>query len=623
MTNISNSQRPEPGSLTPWTRWILPVLTLTILAISALSSDIASQWYSRLAYYLMWVPLILWVIAYTQMAVSEKWRAADWVQRNRVGIFLAAVLTAAVAFSVPATLRVLSDEANVIAVSRSMSSEKRAENITHGYQYYFSFHAEKAVSVGVEKHALLFPFLAHMVHAVSGYRVENIYALNLLLFFLTLLLAHHLLAPRAGPYAAAAGQLFMAATPIITIVGRSGGVDLLAALTLLLSVWAAILVVRSATEERQIFLLTTLVLWINTRQEAPASALALLAVLTVAGKLHWRKLAAGYIRVRLLILCLLPALWQRILVKDPFEEGAGEAPFGLHHLISNNWKFIQQFWDARFFVPFNPPLLWLGTIGAAVLAWAAWKDFRREGSDRSVFLICSSVGAMILAQWVTITAYFRGVPDHPSCSRYFVPFCVVLAITGAWFLGRKVINSAAGRVAVAGIGLLLFIVYNPVAANGSFVETQIAVREYRFVRDFLRYNAPKNSLIISGRPGHYAIHEYGSLGFGLANKTRSSILNNFQNHLFADIFVVQSVNPVTGKVLKNHDIHPDYVLETVAEMQNTPTELTRISAVLREAYEPGAGMGTSGNAEPFTKVVSNIPGIDGEIGIVDPSHLAP
>ena len=71
------------------------------------------------------------------------------------------VLTVSIFSSNPFFYKTLSDETNLLSISRSLLIEKRAYNVTEGLYYYNNFQALKH---GIPKRPLLHPYLVQWIH---------------------------------------------------------------------------------------------------------------------------------------------------------------------------------------------------------------------------------------------------------------------------------------------------------------------------------------------------------------------------------------------------------------------------------------------------------------------------
>jgi len=105
------------------------------------------------------------------------------------------------------------------------------------------------------------------------------------------------------------------------------------------------------------------------------------------------------------------------------------------------------------------------------------------------------------------------------------------------------------------------------------------IREYRHVDAFLKKNADKGTLIICGRPGQLIVSNYGAISYSTANQEVSTVLEQFKNHLFSKIYVIQSISYKDKSPFKDEIIDPRYQFETVDELQVTGSYFLRISRV--------------------------------------------
>lgn len=94
---------------------------------------------------------------------------------------------------------------------------------------------------------------------------------------------------------------------------------------------------------------------------------------------------------------------------------------------------------------------------------------------------------------------------------------------------------------------------------------------------YLESLGTRRILVLSDRPGLYAIHDYGAVS--IVNAPRS-LLFELSRHLYADIYLVQEVDLATHEPQQKFNPWPDVKTETVLEFQNSATSSVRIARVL-------------------------------------------
>lgn len=562
----------------------LALAAFALAFITVKNEPLMAKWYTKSAYYFMTLMVFVWAHSIVRCLKTESFDAAVFLRRHAKPFLWALALCAVIGVSVKPMLRVLSDETNLLSVSRSMTYHRTVENLTHGYHYYNNFYTERGVSSGTEKHPLLFPYFTHLTHVLTGYRAENPYLLNwLVLLVLLCLLAVVLSEYWRTPWVIAA-LTFVAAQPVVSQCAMSGGFDLFFALFALISYVSLKKFIERPTSERFAVLWMSLVLFVNTRQES-----VLFFVLSIGALLVFRYLKKSHLTDSIVCaltpLLFLPIFWQRLLVKDPFEHGKGEAPFSVAHFLKNNILFFKSLLNFGYFIPYATLVNCAGVAGllyAAYLASVNHPSFDAFAKDRRRLHWVSIVGAGLLVQWTLITSFYRGIPDHPSDARYFVLFVVFLSVVAVFAL--RSLRPVIVRPSVAILlSLGAFALYHPVSIEGRFTNTQTLPRKQVFVIDWLKKNAGQNILIITDRPGQYIVYDYGAINFGFANARKRQIIGDHKRRLHEEVYVVQEVSYADGKPVKGNELDADFKLETVAALQNTATIFVRI-AKLVEPY---------------------------------------
>ena len=118
--------------------------------------------------------------------------------------------------------KTLSDETNMLSVSRSLLTQKKAYNVTEGVYYYQNFNLSAQT---LPKRPLLFPYLTHLFHVLAGYDWQHPFRLNQLALF-GLLWATVLTSGLRGQLGLGIGAaLIIISSPLLNIHAASAGFD--------------------------------------------------------------------------------------------------------------------------------------------------------------------------------------------------------------------------------------------------------------------------------------------------------------------------------------------------------------------------------------------------------------
>ena len=570
--------------LTPLNAAVVGV-ALPFYAVSAYSffhKELARKMIMTTTYYLMAVLVVLWIWSLVKYLQAEKFSIKKFLGEHGAGLLAALLLTVVIAVSVKPALRVLSDETNMASVARSMFYKKTVENVTQGYYYYGNFQPVETAHPIIEKRPFLMPYLVQTLHALFGYRIYNIFLANLIFLYLTFFCIYLFLSRYMERLWVFSAMVCVAAQPLVSSCGTSGSFDLSGAFCLV----AGFVALQNWLEKpkaawRFEFLLLCLAALAQSRPESLIFTALLGILLLFLGYLKKELISSKFWLLASIPAFLLPVLWQRLLITDQYENPKGVEPFSLSNIALNSVEFFKTF--GRFDV-YLPLATLLNIVGAAGVLFAAGLLIM-SADKRHAFMknkplrdFTLAVGVILAAHWVVYTAYYFGKVAHPSSARYFVLTCILLSMAAVAFV--RYLSDGKHSALFFIISCALFILYNPVAIENRFSNTQTLPRQYEYIVDFMKNKAPRHSLLITGRPGQYIVHEYGAVDFNYANFNSKKILEGFHRHLYQEIYVAQDVLYETDQPEMSHRLSADFKLETVEALQNTAYVYTRISRVV-------------------------------------------
>lgn len=547
-----------------------------------LNTDFARNFYSYGGYYLICGLFILWIISIMQCAWHEKFSIKSWLSSYKIGILVSIVIIAVVFLSIKPILRVLADETNLLGVSKSMVYGKRTDNVTMGKWYYDNFYP---LSGGMDKRPLLFPFFTSLIHSLLGYRAENVFILNALVLFSLLLLIYINMKNAFGEIWGISSVIILASQPMVIQCATSGGFDLLSSLFLVICFCCL-----KAFLEKPLSVLRFRMLWASllmfssVRYEGAASFFLAILILALL-----RYIKIGFFKEGINVIyfytpmALLSNYLAAVLIANPLqvEEAKNATAFALEYFIKNNIYFCKSLVDYHFSLPYAAIV---NAIGIVAIFYFTYRFFEGKYSKNNSRMHLIAISAICLLLNLTFyTSCYAGLSNHPSLSRYFLSYVIVLSIL-AVMLMYSIDFFKKRPVYVILFSIAMFILYHPVSVEDRFSRTQTLPREYRFVMYYLEQEGRKDNnsfVVVTSRPGMYTVHNYGAVDFNNANN-RDDLLNQFNNRLFSDIFVVQSIEYKTQKPAKGYELNKKYVLKTIAEGQIDSEKFIRISRVLRK-----------------------------------------
>ncbi len=543
-------------------------LGFILYPLSGSGNSIAQNLFAKGSYYFLIVMLLTWVYSLQAWYQANPKSMSKEVKMG--ALFFALILAIIVWMGVEKSFKVLSDEANLISVSQSLSFSKTAYNHTMGRWYYDNFWP---ITFEIDKRPLLYPFLVSIFHSVLGYSINNAFLCNTVVLFLLLFLVFNLVYPIAGFLGGLAAMLFVIAQPIICITAVSGGFDLLACL---LQIWIMFLVLELCRKENtwlRPLIWSSLILLCHTRYEKIIAIPIVFAWLVIFKKLTFKDLKEHRYFYAFSFLFFLPRIWQ-LMVPQNYENPKGVPVVGWVNFVKHFPIFIRALFNIENELPYAT-LLNIACL-IIIALWCGWllkNGFLKKFKTSAPFIMVTL--SFVFAELGISISHHFGVFDHPTQSRLFVLFLCVLSLSP--FLLRWVLGYTPSKLlALAAAGFFIF--YFPIAEENRFVNKLTLIRKTHWVYDFLANVKTKDILLISDRPGIYTIAPVGSVDFKWAIANHETIRNEVKRHLYQAVYVVEDIHYDKEKESELKDVFPH--IETILERQNSAEEFVRIGKVI-------------------------------------------
>ncbi len=555
-------------------RAILIVIATLLLALTLPNPAKMQDFFVHGSYAIMAVLFFVWLGILLKHAIASKADPKAFLRSYGPGILFAVALSIFIFVSVKPSLRVLADETNVLAVSKSMVYERAVDNVTEAKWYFLNF---QPISRVLEKRSLLFPFFASIIHILTGYRLENVFVLNFFALAALLSLLHIWFKKHLGAAWSYIMLFLVVSQPIVSLCAASGGLELLQVLFLLIAFMSLERFMEDASAANFELLWINLIMLCHTRYESFIFFIVCMALLGYFKYIRLEFFTKSALYALTPILCL-PILWQRILMRGHFQEPPGVPVFAVEHYIKYNVMFLKNLFNFQFFLPYANVV---NLVGLAGLLYFVQKIFERnpqKSKTRAHFLLFVLV--LMCCSWIIFTSHFLGTMELPSSGRFYLMFCIALSLAAGLMLYqlRGILPTRITAVAA----LAAFCVYHPIAVENRFINSQVIIREYRFVDDFLKKLNDPNLLLVYGAPGFFTVRNYGSVHYSHANANKEQILNEYKRRLFSDIYVVQEISYDSGKPTDETALVSDYELEPLTGLQNTAETYLRMSKVVNK-----------------------------------------
>jgi 4-amino-4-deoxy-L-arabinose transferase-like glycosyltransferase len=551
------------------------LLLLLLLSIADLTT--AQQLFVNTTYYFLMATLLCWAGTYLHGARDfRRDSVVAWVKENWPGLVIAFAVTVITGLAVEPALRMLSDEANLAGTAKNLFASKTATFTVSGKYYYDSFWD---VDVAIDRRPTLFPFLVSLVHTVIGYSYKNVFLFNLLVLPAFLLVAYRLAKSLGGETFAIVAALLVAAHPATLLAVRSGGFDFFATFFALLSIKSLHDYVREHSPARLAMLWMNLCMFAEIRYETALFIVPIVALLLIFKLLSWSTLRPYAFVYAVTPAYFLPRIWQSLLRGNIPEQDPGTVTFSLDNFLNNAHEYFQPILSPTGSFPSHSALLiGLGVVGC--LLWLRWLAGRVRASDWQApqMRFAIFVTAWLLLQAIISFTYVWGRAQYPSAARLVIAFDTFFSFAAAWVLTSALTRFRPFVPILLATAALAFQL--PVAAQHRMLNRLTQTRESRASWRFFERLGEKRILIVTDRPNHFTIMDYGAMSFDSARRD-PYLLTAFARHLFYDIYVIQQIKLSTNKPLPGYEIWPTRKLDTVLEFQNDADVLIRISRLAR------------------------------------------
>jgi hypothetical protein len=482
--------------------------------------------------------------------------------------------------------KILMDEIMLLGTSMSLHFEKTALVPMRGNDIQGAF---QLLNGQLDKRPLFQPFLVSTLHDLTGYRPENVFALNTALTFGLLGLAYQIGRRLAGRAAGALAVLLLTSLPLLAQNASGGGFEVLNLVMILLTLLLGMIFLeRRDHPSLDAFLLSGILLSL-TRYE---SVLFLLPVALIIGWVWWieRRPILSWIFVFAPLFLLVCALHNKVFDArasswELASQPGHDQPFALSYLPENVGHALNFFFSTTGEQSNSLVLSVLGFVALPFFALWTYKALRESRRQSPARLALAFFGMGFAAHTLLMMCYFWGKFDDPVIRRLSLPLNLGLVLATVLVATEL----ARGRLwcwrvlALATIGGI-FAHSLPAMARHDYTLDYYIGRETDWRREFIAAHPERDYLFIDNSAITWITHLVSSTPVLQALQHKENIVYHFRNHTFTAIYVFQrmEVDAATGKytVQSSDDLGPDYQLETVWERRFTPLTVSRISRVV-------------------------------------------
>jgi hypothetical protein len=559
---------PEPRRLVLFAgATVVAVLTGWILV----TPGMAKQLISVGGYYYMLGVFALFVWAAWRVCAARQsvWRG--WLRRPG---WAGAAIGAATVFALTGDAfkhKVLFDEYVLQGTALHMHATKEIGTVIRAYDIAGSW---VPIDTFLDKRPYFFTFLVSLVHDLTGYRIANLFLVNVALTPMLFGLVYWLGRQIAGRGAALLGMALLATMPLVGQNSTGAGMELhnLAMIALVMAL--TVLWLRAPDKDRLSALVLGTVLLANSRYESAIFVVPAAAAI-VAG--WWR---AGCVILSwpavIAPLLLVPRVWHnRFLDASPllWQLNEGQTSrFSFDYLPSNldgAWSFFFSF-STR--LPNSWYLSVLGVIALGAFLWVAWRwartPERKELSPATLTMLF--FGAGIAGNLGLLMFYYWSRLDDAIAARFALPMCLLLALAGAWFT-HWIEQRRAGvlRLVAWGLGAWLMVWCFPSLAQRLSTSQNLVMQEVEWEHEELMKRPGKVLFITNKSTLPFVLWRVPTIINGMGRQRPEQIGYHLHEGTFTEVIIAQALRPtsVRGEMgIDPDDLMPDsYRLEPIAE----------------------------------------------------------
>lgn len=550
-------------------------------------------------YYYMLGLFALFVFYAKRVGMKRREVWVGWLRRpgwTGIGLVLA---TACVIWIDPFKHKILFDEYVLQGTAFHMHATKEVRTVVRAYDIAGTW---LPIGTFLDKRPYFFTFLVSLLHDLTGYRLANIFALNVALTPIFLGLVYWLgrvLTGSRGPALLAVALL--ATMPLLGQQATGAGMELHNLTMLTLVIALGVLYLRAPDEDRLTLFVLSALLLSQSRYESvifvlPTALIAIVGWLR-AGRLilSWPIVFAPLLLVpyawHSLVFSAKPMLWQL----RPGETSRFSTAY-LQGNLESAWNF---FFNRSIELANSWYLSVLGVIGIAWVIVRGWRWFRDPArpvlSEPTVVLI--AFGGAIMGNLVMVMFYYWSRFDDVMASRFTLPTYLLLALLAALVV-RALDKPRMPATRIAGFGLAVWILVYclPAISRRPYTDQNLVMHEVNWEHDIVAARPGPVLLLTNNSSIPFVLWRIPTLLVAVGAQRGEQISYHLKEGTFKEVLVAQSLRPTTARgdlgVDPDDALPENFKIETITQKRFGGRWL-RISRLI--AIEPQP---TSGGEEP-------------------------
>ncbi len=564
----------QPAGRRPLLLFLLSAALALFVAFRVVTPAQTERLIVKGGYFYVLAVFAAWVIFAWRLMQARRGMCVSWVRRpGRVGLFLMAATGFAV-WTDDFAHKVLFDEYVVQGTAWHMHLTKEIGAPLRAFDFSGTW---MVIDTFLDKRPYFFPFLVSLLHDLTGFRLANVYVLNVAVAFALLGATYWLvrsLTARRGPALLAVALL--ASLPLFGQNATGASMELLNLGMIAAVMVGAVLYLRVPTDDRLSFLILGTVLLAQTRYE---SVLFVFPVAVIIATGWWR---AGRILLPwpalLAPLMLVPYVWHdRFVSSRPvlWQLREGEVARFAWQYLAGNLEGARQFFFST--SPGQPNSLWLTIVGLLGLGWAAVHAVKflrgraagngRPSPDAIVVLL---FGLTVAANLGLLMFYYWSRLDEPIAARFALPSYFFLAVLAGWWARTLDVRGwPATGIMAGGLAVWVLVFGFTAYAHRFYTSQNMVMHELNWEIEQAAKRPRPTLLITSKATLPFLMEKIPAVNTVLARVRLPQIAWHMKQGTFREVIVTQVIRPMSAQgdaIIDPEDEFPVSLhLETIAE----------------------------------------------------------
>jgi hypothetical protein len=517
---------------------------LAILAGYLPSPEACGALLRDLGYYFMILNEGAWVIAVVRAHGPQ---VKELFVEHIPILLIASLIITTLLLLCPPRFRLLADEPNLVGVSMMMHRDRIAAIPT---QTTFDSHGHLHYATEVDKRPLLFSFLVSLAHTISGYRVENAFAVNAVAGAAVLVALFLLVKTFLGREAGLVGLLLGACFPVFTTTATSGSFEVLNLLFVVLSLLTFHSFLHHHTAQHAELFLLTLIMLMQCRYES--AVFVILVVFAIRRLTRVEVLSRLSLLMLLTPFLLLPRVWQmRFFAGKPMEVVKffefDSVPSVLsaftidnlrHNFLPNFFAVsgVERSWG------FSLVIFAMAVVGVFLAGTRLFRSSSKSAMDDKVWALAS--GSAFIVTGLLVTAYRWGDMTYEWATRMGLALIPALVLAATYTVFRVGIQNTGKwtRLAVVAACFAHFAYsWRPIVEEAQYWDgTPVHQDEISLWMLRSLGTRAERTLVIAGAPNLLVIYGYPAISFAEANRSPEQLA--LARHFVDEVVAIQRVH---------------------------------------------------------------------------------